>query len=172
MDEGLDTGPVYARTVIPIGPDETAGELAERLSSVAADLVRGELERAVHGWLPAVPQEHENATHARPLERADGALNFSATARELVNRVRALSPRPGAHTLLNGKPLKIGQARLAPHGPLGPPGQVSVEQKRVMISTVDGAFELVRAQLEGRKEMPAIDLVNGRALKSGDLLGH
>ncbi len=52
------------------------------------------------------------------------------------------------------------------------PGSISVDQKRVLISTIDGTFELVRAQLEGRKELPAFDLINGRALKPGDILGH
>ena len=172
MDEGLDTGPVYARRAISIAEEETAGQLSERLASTAADLVRAELERAVHGWVEAVPQEHEQSSHAPPLERADGALNFSKTARDLVNLVRGLSPRPGAHTLLNGKPLKVGQARLSDLPAAGPPGAVRVEQKRVLVSTVDGSFELVRAQLEGRKELPALDLINGRALKAGDLLGQ
>ena len=172
MDEGLDTGPVYARRVISIGPEETAGELAERLASSAAQLVREELTRAVDGALEAVPQEQDRATHAPPLERAHGALNFSHTARDLVNLIRGLSPRPGAHTLLHGRPLKISQAS-AHDGPArGEPGLVSVEQKRVLVSTVDGAFELRRAQVEGRKELPAIDLVHGRALKAGDVLGQ
>lgn len=172
MDEGLDTGPVYTRRVIAIGDEETAGELSERLASAAADLVRAELERAVHGWVEAVPQEHEQSSHAPPLERADGALSFSKTARDLVNLVRGLSPRPGAHTLLNGKPLKVGQARLSDLPAVGAPGTVRVEQKRVLVSTIDGSFELVRAQVEGRKELPALDLVNGRALKPGDVLGQ
>jgi len=172
MDEGLDTGPVYARRVIPIGAEETAGELAERLASTAAELVRGELARAVDGVLEAVPQEHDKSSHAPPLERADGALNFSKGARDLVNLVRALAPRPGAHTLLNGKPLKVGQARLVAGPSFGEPGLVNVDQKRVLVSTVDGVFELCRAQLEGRKELSAIDLINGRALKVGDILGR
>lgn len=172
MDEGLDTGPVYARRAIPIGLDETAGELSERLASTAADLVRSELGRAVHGWIEAVPQEHDKSTHAPPLERADGALNFHKSARDLVNLVRGLAPRPGAHTLLNGKPLKVNQARRSDSPPAGAPGLVSVDQKRVLVSTIDGTFELVRAQLEGRKELPALDLINGRALKSGDILGQ
>jgi methionyl-tRNA formyltransferase len=172
MDEGLDTGPVYARRAIPIGPEETAGELSERLASTAAQLVREELARAVGGVLDAVPQEHEKATHAPPLERAHGALNFTYSARDLVNLVRGLAPRPGAHTLLHGRPLKITQARLAAGPARGEPGLVSVEQKRVLVTTVDGAFELVRAQLEGRKELPALDLINGRALKAGDVLGR
>jgi methionyl-tRNA formyltransferase len=172
MDEGLDTGPVYARRAIPIGEEETAGELGERLADTAAQLVRDELGRAVHGWIQAVPQEHDRATHAPPLERADGALNFSNSARELVNLVRGLAPRPGAHTLLQGKPLKITHARLSDSPRAGEPGLVRVEQKRVLVSTLDGCFELVRAQLEGRKELPALDLINGRALKPGDLLGR
>jgi methionyl-tRNA formyltransferase len=172
MDEGLDTGPVYARRAIPIGAEETAGELAGRLASTAAELVREELARAVAGALSAVPQEHEKATHAPPLERQHGALNFSRPARDLVNLVRALSPRPGAHTLLHGRPLKIAQARLEAGPARGEPGLVSVEQKRVLISAVDGAFELCRAQIEGRKELPAIDLIHGRALKAGDVLGQ
>jgi methionyl-tRNA formyltransferase len=172
MDEGLDTGPVYARRAIPIGDLETAGELAERLAATSAQLVREELTPAVSGELVLVPQQHEAATHAPPLERADGALNFSKPARDLVNLVRGLAPRPGAHTLLNGRPLKIAQARLVANGPRGEAGLVSVYDKRVLVSTVDGAFELCRAQLEGRKELPAIDLINGRALKAGDLLGR
>lgn len=172
MDEGLDTGPVFARRALPIGPEETAGELAERLAECAAQLVREELARAVNGELEAIPQEHEKATHARPLERADGALSFAKSTRELCDWVRALAPRPGAHTLLHGKPFKIGQARAVDAHPQGEPGQVHVFDKRVLVSTVDGAFELVRAQLEGRKELPAIELVNGRALKAGDVLGR
>jgi len=172
MDEGLDTGPVYARRAIPIGPEETAGELAERLAESAAELTREELARAVNGELEAIPQEHEQATHAPPLERQHGALNFERSARELVNQVRGLSPRPGAHTLLHGKPLKIAQARLGAGPARGEPGLVSVEHKHVFVSTADGAFELCRAQAEGRKELAAMDLVNGRVLKAGDVLGR
>ena len=173
MDEGLDTGPVYARRAIPIGDEETAGELAERLAQTSTLLVREELARAVNGELEAVPQEHEKSSHAPPLERADGALNFSKSSRDLVNKIRGLAPRPGAHTLLNGRPFKIAQARLlAEARPAAEAGLVSVEHKRVLISTVDGAFELCRAQLEGRKELPALELINGRALKAGDVLGR
>ena len=175
MDEGLDTGPVYARRAIPIGNEETAGELGERLAQTSVLLVREELARAVNGELDAVPQEHEKSSHAPPLERADGALNFSKSSRDLVNLIRGLAPRPGAHTLLNGRPFKIAQARMlegVEGAPRGEAGLVSVEQKRVLVSTTDGAFELCRAQLEGRKELPALELINGRALKAGDVLGR
>ena len=172
MDEGLDTGPVYARSVVHIGPEETAGELAEQLAASAAQLVREQLANAVDGKLEALPQEHERSTHAPPLDRAHGALDFAKSARDLVNLVRGLAPRPGAHTLLAGKPLKVARARLIEGAAFGEPGLVSVEQKRVLVSTNDGVFELLRAQLEGRKELAAIDLIHGRALKAGDVLGR
>jgi len=89
-----------------------------------------------------------------------------------VNLVRAFSPRPGAHTLLHGKPLKVAQARLSTWPALGEPGLVRVVGKQVLVSTVDGTLELCRAQLEGRKELPAIDLSHGRVLKDGDVLGR
>ncbi len=126
----------------------------------------------MHGWLEAVPQEHEKATHAPPLGRADGALNFPKARVIWSIWCAPWRPRPGAHTLLNGRPLKIAQARLSDRPALGAPGVVSVDRKQVLISTVDGAFELVRAQLEGRKELAALELVHGRALKPGDQLGR
>jgi methionyl-tRNA formyltransferase len=172
MDEGLDTGPVFARIAIPIGAEETAGQLTERLAGTAAQLVRERLADAVSGKLDAVPQEHDKATHAPLLERAHGALNFSAQTADLVNLVRALSPRPGAHTLLHGRPLKVASARIHDQEPRGEPGFISVQGKQVLVSTVDGTFELGRAQLEGRKELAAIDLIHGRALNRGDVLGR
>ena len=172
MDEGLDTGPVYARSVVRIVAEETAGELAEQLAASAAQLVRDQLAHAVAGKLVAMPQAHEQSTHAPPLDRAHGALDFAKSARDLVNLVRGLAPRPGAHTLLAGRPFKIAQARLSESVASAEPGLVSVEQKRVFIGTGDGVLELVRAQVEGRKELAAIDLIHGRALKAGDVLGR
>ena len=171
MDEGLDTGPVYARRAIPIGPEETAGELAERLAALAADLVRSDLAAAVAGNLVAIPQDHAQSSHAPPIERSHTALDFRGKARDLVNLVRGMSPRPGTHTQLHGRSLKVAQARLVEGPARGVPGLVTVEQKRVIVSTGEGAFELCRAQLEGRKELSGAELINGRALKDGDLLG-
>lgn len=172
MDVGLDSGPVFSRHALAIGPDETAGELAPRLSVLAADVVRADLRRVVAGELEAVPQDESAATLAPPLDRSHGRLDFRASARELHNLVRGLAPRPAAHTTAHGKPLRIAATRLAEPAPRLRPGEVRVERPRVLVGTGEGALELLRAQLEGKRELSALELVNGRALADGDVLGE
>lgn len=174
MDEGLDTGPVYAVRKLPIGPEETAGELSERIAGLAAVMVREDLPRAVSGELPAVPQDHRYATLAPPLTKEDTRLDFSRPAREVVDRVRGISPRPGAHTTLRGKKLKVLVARAAggTSEPVLPPGTVSTAgPEGIQVAAADGSVTVLRAQLEGKRSLDARDLVNGRILRVGDVLG-
>lgn len=171
MDEGLDTGPVYTRHAIPIGPDETAGELADRMAALAASVVEQDLPRLVRGELTATPQDETAATYAPLLEREHGRIDWQRPASALHNQVRGLAPRPGAYTTLRGKQLRIAATRVAAHAPPLAPGTVRVERPRVLIGTGEGALELLRAQVEGRRELDALSLVNGRALADGDVLG-
>lgn len=171
MDEGLDSGPVYSRHEISIGPDETGAELAARLSRLAAQVVRADLERVVRAELIAEAQDESGVTLAPPLERAHGVLDFNQTAHSVHNRVRGLAPRPGAHTLSHGKQLRIAKTLLIGASPKLRPGEVRVERPRVLIGTGDGALELVRAQVEGKRELSALELANGRVLVDGDVLG-
>ncbi len=173
MDAGLDTGPVYATRSIDIGPEETAGELSERIAELAAVVVRQDLPRAVSEELSAVAQDPKEATYAPPLTRDHCRLSFDEPALALANRVRGLSPRPGAFTSVRGKRLRVTQARPSELPAPGPPGRVTVWDKhQLLVATGEGTLELVRAQLEGRRELAARDLANGRALEEGDQLGH
>ncbi|HWA77855.1 MAG TPA: methionyl-tRNA formyltransferase [Polyangiaceae bacterium] len=171
MDEGLDSGPVYSRHEIGIGPDETGAELAARLSELAAQVVHADLARVVKGELTAVAQDESKVTLAPPLERAHGDLDFKQPARAVHDRVRGLAPRPGAHTFARGKRLRIAETRRIGASPALAPGEVRVERPRVLIGTGDGAVELVRAQVEGKRELTALELANGRVLVDGDVLG-
>lgn len=171
MDAGLDSGPVYSRHALAIGPEETAGELAPRLAELAAAVVRSDVPRAVAGELVAVPQDASAATLAPLLERAHGKIDFREPARAIHDLVRGLAPRPAAHTTAHGKPLRVASTRIAPAAPGLAPGEVRVERPRVLVGTGVGALELVRAQLEGKRELGALELVNGRALADGDVLG-
>src|SRR5690606_18932548 len=96
MDEGLDSGPIYAQRKLAILPDETAGELAVRLGELAAEVTRLDLPRAVSGELVAVPQNHEEATLAPILQKEDGRLDFAKPARAVHDHVRGVTPWPGA----------------------------------------------------------------------------
>lgn len=172
MDEGLDSGPVYSRHELPISENESAAELAARLGELAAQVVRSELTRVVRGELEAHAQDASLVTLAPPLERAHGVLDFQKTARTVHNLVRGLAPRPGAYTQVRGKRMRIAETRLLAASPKLAPGEVRVERPRVLVGAGDGALELVRAQLDGKRELSALELANGRVLIDGARLGE
>jgi methionyl-tRNA formyltransferase len=173
MDEGLDTGPVYAERRIPIAPEDDAGSLTTKLGELAPVIIEEDLPRAVAGELPLVRQNESLATFAPPLSREDGLLNFVEPARDVVNRVRGLTPRPGAHTTIGGRAIKILGVRLAPEGgPAAAPGSVvRADKGGLWVAAGSGAVEILTAQLTGKKPATGRDLVNGRVLKLGDVLG-
>lgn len=171
MDEGMDTGPVLSRRAIGIAADETAGTLTVRLAELSATVVREDLPRALRGELAAEPQDQALATQAPPLTREHGRVDFSASAVSLGNLARGLAPRPGAHTTAGGKTLRLTLVRPDHHRLEGPPGRVTLVDGAPWVATGEGSLELVRAQLEGRKEVSGRDLVNGRALTDGVVLG-
>lgn len=172
MDAGMDTGPVLAHETLDIGPEETAGELAERISELAAHIVRRYLERAVCGELVAEPQDETLASHAPPIETEHRRVNFAESAERVANLVRGLSPSPGAFTTISGKRLRLGHVRPVAGAPAElPPGAVYVAGGAPRVVTGGGAIEILSAQLEGKREVSGRDLVNGRVLGEGVILG-
>src|SRR6188768_1859725 len=107
MDEGLDTGPVYARHAMDLSDTETAGTLGERMATLAAHVVRADLASAVEGKLMADPQDEALASHAPLIERAHLQVDWSRPALEIARLIRGMAPRPGAFTLLGGKVLRL-----------------------------------------------------------------
>jgi methionyl-tRNA formyltransferase len=173
MDEGLDTGPVYSRHALDLTETETAGTLADRIATLAAHVVRADLAAAVDGKLTAEPQDESQASHAPLIERQHLQVDFNRSALEISRLVRGMAPRPGAFTMLDGKVLRLHEARPAA-GPMPPgaaPGTISILGKRALIATGQGCLELVNAQLEGKKPLMAVDLINGRVLTEGLVLG-
>ena len=173
MDEGLDTGPVYSRHAIALGDTETGGSLAERMAALAADVVLSDLARAVDGQLTAVPQDESLASHAPLIERDHLRIDWGRSANGIARLVRGMAPRPGAFTLLQGKTLRVLDAhpQAGPMPPGSPPGTVSILGKRALVATGAGTLELMVAQVEGKKALPAADLINGRVLVEGIQLG-
>lgn len=173
MDEGLDTGPVYSRHELALTETETAGTLAERIATLGAHVVRADLAAAVDGKLQAEPQDEAQATHAPLIERRHLQVDWQRSALEVSRLIRGMAPRPGAFTLLGGKVLRLHSARPLP-GPMpaeAAPGTVSVLGKRALVATGSGSLELLAAQIEGKKALPAVDLINGRVLVDGSVLG-
>jgi methionyl-tRNA formyltransferase len=174
MDAGMDTGPMLATWPTPIGPDETAGELSERLSELGAQAVREGMPHVESRAYVPKPQDDARATTAPMLKKDDGAIDFRKSARELHDHVRGMSPWPGAFARLGGKTLKVHAARVAG---VTPPSDVEMgevvmaDKDRVLVAC--GAFRretvaLLRVQLEGKKPISAGEWVSGRGVKRGD----
>lgn len=171
MDEGMDTGPVFSRRALEIGPEETAGELAVRLAELAARVVREELPLAVAGAISALPQDDALASYAPPITREAACIDWSKPAAEVRDFVRGMTPAPGAFTRHRERILKVMTVSLAAETRPGAPGTLVVEGRRVFITTGEGTVELLAAKCEGRCTQCAADLVNGRAFTPGDRLG-
>lgn len=174
MDEGMDTGAMLERFATPIGADETAGELGERLAGLGALAVRRGLPRYVAGGYTPEPQDHARATLAPILKKEDGRIDFAKAARRVHDHVRGMSPWPGAFTTARGKGLKVHATRVtdAPSGVAAEPGTVVLADKsRVVVACGERAVELLRVQLEGKRVVSAADWYAGRGVAEGDRLG-
>ncbi len=170
MDEGLDTGPVYVTRRVPIGANETAAELGERLALLCATMVETDLPRVLRGELEPQPQDEALATYAPPIRSEHCGLDWTLSATRLAAQVRALAPRPGARTWKDGTCLRVVSARSVPDSVPGPPGRVTVERAaRVLVATGNGTLEVLAAQREGRRVCESRDLINGRAVVDGML---
>jgi methionyl-tRNA formyltransferase len=179
LDEGLDTGDVLDVVRVPIGPDETAGELSSQLAAVGAEMVRSRLEAFARGELARTPQDGANATVARMLQKRDGLVDWSMPARRVHDHVRGMSPWPGAFSTVHGRTVKVHRTRCAglaraDEARLSPGTVVVADRSRVLVACGPGGgetIELLDVQMEGKKPVRAGDWVSGRGVREGDVLG-
>lgn len=176
MDAGMDTGPVFATRTLSIGPDETAGELAERLGELAAVVVREDLSAAVAGEVEAAAQDHDAATMAPMMTKEDGRIDWSRPAKRVHDHARGMTPWPGAHTTLDGKRFKVLATRRSDAPSEAPPGTVvdivtSDDEPHAIVSCGEGCVALLRGQLAGKKPLDAAQLAAGRTIAIGSVLG-
>ncbi len=156
MEAGLDTGPVLLREAVEIGPEETTADLHDRLSALGARLILQALDRLP---LPAVPQPEAGVTYASKIDKAEARVDWTRPAVEVDRLIRGLSPFPGAWVEVKGERVKLLRSRLATGQ--GAPGQVL---GGFTIACGTGAVEIVEAQREGKRPMPASEVLRGLAL--------
>lgn len=174
MDEGLDTGPMLAVRRTPIGIDETAVDVSQRLQALGAELLREEIPRLVAGQLTPVAQDDAQKTLAPLLDKDTGRIDWGATARQVHDRVRALQPWPGASTTLGARRLIVGATRLddPPQVLGGAPGEVvAVSKDRLWVATRAGLVAITEVQLEGKRRMPVREFLGGHPIRTGTMLG-
>jgi methionyl-tRNA formyltransferase len=185
LDEGMDTGPVLLERRIPIDPEETSGELFERLAPLGAGALLEAIDELAANRARAHPQDHTLATHAPMLTKADGAIDFTQPAFKVAARIRGVDPWPGAQALLRGQTVKLFRAKAASGG--GAPGTVlAINEAGIHVATGKDAVELdangrniapgfgavvIRdIQAPGRKRMHAQQFAAGRGIAVGDVL--
>ena len=167
MDAGMDTGPMLVQRATPIGPDETGGELAERLARLGAAVLLETLD-GLDSLTPRV-QDSRAATVAPRLRKEDGVLDWTESAAALAARIRGLNPWPGATTQGSGGRLLIWRARVI--AGLGEPGVLAMAGGRLAIGTGAGLLEPLEVQPENRRAMGWADYLRGARLGAGALLG-
>lgn len=166
MAEGLDTGDMILQRSTPIDPEETAGELFERLSAMGAELLIETLRQLEAETAPRMAQDDTLATLAPPLQKEEARLDFSKSPAEFCQLVRGCHPAPGAHTLFDGRPLKVHRAAIV-EGLSGRPGQL-LDAKRLIAGCGDGAVELLSVQPQGKKPMEGKAFLNGLRGNTGN----
>ena len=169
MAEGMDTGDMIMKFELPIGEDETAGELFDRMAKLGAESIEKTLELFDSGEVKAEPQNEEEATYAPMLKKEMGEIDFGKTAEEIHNLVRGLNPWPTAFTFLDGKTIKVHEAKAA-EGLSGTEGEL-LDEKRFVVGTKNGAVEFITVQPEGKNKMSGADFIRGRRLAKGTAFG-
>ena len=174
MDAGLDTGGIVSEERTAIGEEDNAQTLHDRLAQVGGALLVRTIPDYISGKIEPRPQPVEGASYARKIQKEDGRLDWTQSARTLWNRVRGLTPWPGTFTVVQRKHgtvlLKI--LRAEPVEASGPLGEIlSAESAGVVVACGEGALRITELQREGGKRLAAAQFLAGFVLRAGEKLG-
>ena len=167
MAEGMDTGDILLQAATPVEPEETAGELFDRLKVLGADLLQETLEKL--GEITPIPQKEEEATLAPMLKKELSQIDFAQPARQVHDLIRGLNPWPSAYAYLDGKKLKLHASRVREGS--GEPGRAFVQDGRLCVYCGEGALELTEVQTENGKRMDGKSYLLGHPLREGTRFG-
>jgi methionyl-tRNA formyltransferase len=184
MTPQLDAGPCLAQQRTPIDPNEDAEQLEARLAQMGADLVCQVVDQLASGTARPIEQEAQLASKAPRLKKEDGAIDWSRSAQEIKNQVRALRPWPSAFTFWHraeGPPLRLvidrvavaaSQTSVVDDTPsTTAPGTVIAADERLVVATGEGALEVLELQPAGKRSMSAGEFLRGNRIRVGDEFG-
>lgn len=170
MHAGIDTGDMLLVSETDILPDETAGELHDRLSSMGAELIVRTLDALEKGELKPQKQDDSQSCYAKMLTKELCAVDWSRSAKEIHDQIRGLSPWPVATAVLEGKKLKLHRSAIsAMDNPEARCGEI-ISLDPLTVRCGSGAIELLEVQAEGKKRMTAQDYLRGHKLDLGTIL--
>jgi methionyl-tRNA formyltransferase len=178
MTPGLDAGPCLGQDRTSIDPDEDAGQLEARLAELGAQLVCRVVADLAAGTARPIEQDRSLASKAPRLKKEDGLIDWSRSAQEIKNQVRAMRPWPRAVTFWHraeGEPLRLNVDRVAVVDAVGADaasaGIVVVAADRLIVAAGDGALELLEVQPAGKRAMSTNDFLRGNRVQAGDDFG-
>ena len=161
----MDAGDIIDVSKTPIGENETAGQLLDRLAVLGADLLSKTLTRFENGKVPAVPQKEAEVSYAPMLDKTMCPIDWTKTAQQVHNHVRGLHPWPVATMELEGKTFKVHATKVVEGS--GNPGEIlGLTKTGLRIACGEGAIEILSLQAEGGKRMAAPDYFRGHPLKA------
>ena len=164
IELALDSGPVYGVVTETIRPADTAGDLLERLSISGAALLETTLDGIADGSLTAVPQPADGVTIAPKVTVEDARVRWDLPAHAVDRRIRAVTPNPGAWTMIGDLRVKVGPVTVEESSNSLPPGAIRIERKGVHIGTGSHPVLLGQIQPPGKKPMKAADWARGARL--------
>ena len=172
LDAGMDTGPVLSQKKVAVGPEDTFGHLFESLADVGAELLLDTLAGWAAGRLKAEIQEEGLVTYAPPIKKEELRIDWNSPAKDIINKVRAFDPAPGAWFLLGGKRVKCFRAVSFPWAVTGTPGEViGMAESGLIVSGGCGqSFSIGELQAEGQRRIRACEFTRGRPIPVGSFL--
>ncbi|MGC4097404.1 MAG: methionyl-tRNA formyltransferase [Nitrospira sp.] len=172
MDEGMDTGAMLLQEELEITPDDTAGTLAPRLAELGGRLLVDTITQLKAGTLTPKKQDDGLATLAPLLKKEDGLIDWTMTATALANRVRGLSPWPGAYTFFGEERWNIWKAVSHAGTMTDTPGTiVTVSKQAIVVATGDGLLDIREIQTANSKRMSMAQFLAGHRVTIGTRLG-
>jgi len=172
MEKELDTGDLLLSAREPINPDDTAGDLHDRLAEKGATVLIDTLKGLAAKTIQPVSQDHSLATYAPMLTKDDGLINWNQPAESLECFIRGVTPWPGAYTFLEGKRLKIFRSQPVGTETSDPPGTILKGfPDELRIATARGALMIKEIQSASGKRLPIKDFLRGHPILPGSVLG-
>ncbi len=167
VDKGIDTGPILLQREVPIGPDDTTASLYfNTLFPLGVEALVEATRLVREGRAPRIPQDDALATYEHPFGDEHALIDWHLPSQATYALVRAANPQPGAYTLLDGKRLRIFDARLTPELPAAPPGFVTgADGAGLRVALPDATLVVQRVAFDGGPKMPALEFVRAAGLR-------
>lgn len=173
MNAGLDTGDMLIKEEVEITDTDTGETLHDKLAIAGVNTIRETIKQIEAGMLNPEPQDDSLSCYAPMINKATGYIDFSKSATEINNLVRALNPYPYASTLYKGVRFKIIAAKVSQGDLGGENGEIKkVDKDGILVKCATGALLITNVQFEGKKKMPVSEYIKGNTIETGVILGE